>query len=66
MINERWSQRLPTSRGAHLGSLTNGAEMQNSTRQVNTMVLDKIGTVTTRQPAIRRSPHRSVRQRGHN
>ena len=36
-----------TSRGAQLGILIKGPEVLESTRQVDTIVLDKTGTVTT-------------------
>src|SRR6185369_10196427 len=36
-----------TGRGAQLGVLIKGAEVLESTRRVDTMVLDKTGTVTT-------------------
>src|SRR5690606_28237821 len=36
-----------TSRGAQLGILINGPEVLEDTRRVNTILLDKTGTVTT-------------------
>ena len=36
-----------TGRGAQLGMLIKGPEVLESTRQVDTIVLDKTGTVTT-------------------
>ncbi|HUR77065.1 MAG TPA: heavy metal translocating P-type ATPase [Acidimicrobiales bacterium] len=41
-----------TSRGAQLGILIKGPETLESTRRVNTIVLDKTGTVTTGQMAL--------------
>ena len=43
-----------TGRGAQLGLLIKGPEVLESTRQVNTIVLDKTGTVTTGQMALER------------
>jgi P-type E1-E2 ATPase len=36
-----------TGRGAQLGNLNKGPEMLESTRSIDTIVLDKTGTVTT-------------------
>ncbi|MDG4816897.1 MULTISPECIES: heavy metal translocating P-type ATPase [unclassified Micromonospora] len=41
-----------TGRGAQLGILIKGPEMLESTRQVDTVVLDKTGTVTTGRMAL--------------
>ncbi len=41
-----------TGRGAQLGILIKGPEVLESTRRVNTIVLDKTGTVTTGQMAL--------------
>jgi Cu+-exporting ATPase len=41
-----------TGRGAQLGILIKGPEVLESTRQVNTVVLDKTGTVTTGRMAL--------------
>ncbi|MET0237111.1 MAG: heavy metal translocating P-type ATPase [Kibdelosporangium sp.] len=41
-----------TGRGAQLGILIKGPEVLESTRQVNTVVLDKTGTVTTGQMSL--------------
>jgi Cu+-exporting ATPase len=41
-----------TGRGAQLGILIKGPEVLESTRQVNTIVLDKTGTVTTGRMAL--------------
>jgi Cu+-exporting ATPase len=41
-----------TGRGAQLGILIKGPEVLESTRQVDTIVLDKTGTVTTGQMAL--------------
>jgi Cu+-exporting ATPase len=41
-----------TGRGAQLGILIKGPEILESTRQVDTIVLDKTGTVTTGQMAL--------------
>ena len=41
-----------TGRGAQLGILIKGPEILESTRQVDTVVLDKTGTVTTGQMAL--------------
>jgi Cu+-exporting ATPase len=41
-----------TGRGAQLGILIKGPEMLESTRRVDTVVLDKTGTVTTGQMAL--------------
>jgi Cu+-exporting ATPase len=41
-----------TGRGAQLGILIKGPEVLESTRQVDTVVLDKTGTVTTGQMAL--------------
>jgi Cu+-exporting ATPase len=41
-----------TGRGAQLGVLIKGPEVLESTRQVDTVVLDKTGTVTTGQMAL--------------
>ncbi|WP_122818834.1 heavy metal translocating P-type ATPase [Nocardioides pantholopis] len=41
-----------TGRGAQLGILIRGPEVLESTRQVDTVVLDKTGTVTTGQMAL--------------
>ena len=41
-----------TGRGAQLGILIKGPEILESTRQVDTVVLDKTGTVTTGQMAV--------------
>ena len=41
-----------TGRGAQLGILIKGPEMLESTRRVDTVVLDKTGTVTTGQMAV--------------
>jgi Cu+-exporting ATPase len=41
-----------TGRGAQLGILIKGPEMLESTRRVNTIVLDKTGTVTTGRMAL--------------
>jgi Cu+-exporting ATPase len=41
-----------TGRGAQLGILIKGPEILESTRQVDTMVLDKTGTVTTGRMAL--------------
>lgn len=42
-----------TGRGAQLGILIKGPEVLESTRQVDTIVLDKTGTVTTGQMTLR-------------
>jgi P-type Cu+ transporter len=42
-----------TGRGAQLGILIKGPEVLESTRRVDTVVLDKTGTVTTGQMALR-------------
>ncbi|MFS3127633.1 heavy metal translocating P-type ATPase [Nocardioides sp. Bht2] len=42
-----------TGRGAQLGILIKGPEVLESTRKVDTVVLDKTGTVTTGQMALR-------------
>lgn len=42
-----------TGRGAQLGILIKGPEVLESTRQVDTIVLDKTGTVTTGQMSLR-------------
>ncbi len=42
-----------TGRGAQLGILIKGPEVLESTRQVDTIVLDKTGTVTTGRMAVR-------------
>ena len=42
-----------TGRGAQLGILIKGPEVLESTRRVDTIVLDKTGTVTTGQMALR-------------
>ncbi|MFC7490391.1 MULTISPECIES: heavy metal translocating P-type ATPase [unclassified Knoellia] len=42
-----------TGRGAQLGILIKGPEVLESTRQVDTVVLDKTGTVTTGQMTLR-------------
>jgi P-type Cu+ transporter len=41
-----------TGRGAQLGILINGPEVLESTRQIDTIVLDKTGTVTTGQMSL--------------
>jgi Cu+-exporting ATPase len=41
-----------TGRGAQLGLLIKGAEILESTRRINTIVLDKTGTFTTGQMAL--------------
>ncbi len=41
-----------TGRGAQMGILIKGPEVLESTRRVNTMVLDKTGTVTTGEMAL--------------
>ncbi len=41
-----------TGRGAQLGILIKGPEVLESTRRINTVVLDKTGTVTTGQMAL--------------
>ena len=41
-----------TGRGAQLGILIKGPEILESTRQIDTVVLDKTGTVTTGQMAV--------------
>src|SRR3546814_5913365 len=41
-----------TGRGAQLGILIKGPEVLESTRQVDTIVLDKTGTVTTGRMAL--------------
>ncbi|GLY42848.1 carbonate dehydratase [Amycolatopsis sp. NBRC 101858] len=41
-----------TGRGAQLGVLVKGPEMLESTRRVDTVVLDKTGTVTTRKMSL--------------
>ena len=41
-----------TGRGAQLGILINGPEVLESTRQVDTVVLDKTGTVTTGEMSL--------------
>jgi P-type Cu+ transporter len=41
-----------TGRGAQLGILLKGAEVLESTRRIDTVVLDKTGTVTTGQMAL--------------
>ena len=41
-----------TGRGAQLGILIKGPEVLESTRQVDTVVLDKTGTVTTGRMAL--------------
>jgi Cu+-exporting ATPase len=41
-----------TGRGAQLGLLIKGAEILESTRRIDTIVLDKTGTVTTGQMAL--------------
>ena len=43
-----------TGRGAQLGLLIKGPEVLESTRRVDTIVLDKTGTVTTGQMALQR------------
>ena len=43
-----------TGRGAQLGVLIKGPEVLESTRRVDTVVLDKTGTVTTGQMAVHR------------
>ena len=43
-----------TGRGAQLGLLIKGPEILESTRRVDTIVLDKTGTVTTGQMALQR------------
>ena len=59
-----------TGRGAQLGLLIKGPEVLESTRRVDTVVLDKTGTVTTgkmslaeRRPGRRRRPRRSAAPR---
>ena len=47
-----------TGRGAQLGILIKGPEVLESTRRVDTVVLDKTGTVTTGRMARRRRPSR--------
>src|SRR3546814_16610350 len=42
-----------TGRGAQLGILIKGPEVLESTRRVDTIVLDKTGTVTTGQMTLR-------------
>jgi Cu+-exporting ATPase len=41
-----------TGRGAHLGILIKGPQVLESTRAIDTIVLDKTGTVTTGQMAL--------------
>ena len=56
-----------TGRGAQLGLLIKGPEVLESTRRVDTIVLDKTGTVTTGQMALvgrRASPTASTQERG--
>ena len=51
-----------TGRGAQLGILIKGPEVLESTRRVDTIVLDKTGTVTTGEMSVRRgrSPRRGT------
>ena len=51
-----------TGRGAQLGILIKGPEVLESTRRIDTIVLDKTGTVTTGQMTLRRRGRR--RRRG--
>ena len=53
-----------TGRGAQLGVLIKGPEVLESTRRVDTVVLDKTGTVTTGQMAVHRVVADSARRRG--
>ena len=50
-----------TGRGAQLGLLIKGPEVLESTRRVDTIVLDKTGTVTTGRMSARRRRHRRLR-----
>ena len=53
-----------TGRGAQLGLLIKGPEILESTRRVDTIVLDKTGTVTTGRMALRRRRRGRGRGRG--
>ena len=55
-----------TGRGAQLGILIKGPEVLESTRRVDTIVLDKTGTVTTGRMTLREvvAGRRRVRRRG--
>ena len=52
-----------TGRGAQLGLLIKGPEVLESTRRIDTVVLDKTGTVTTRGDGGGRRPPRRRRSR---
>ena len=52
-----------TGRGAQLGILIKGPEVLESTRRVDTVVLDKTGTVTTGRDGARRRRRRRRRRR---
>ena len=49
-----------TGRGAQLGVIIKGPEVLESTRRVDTIVLDKTGTVTTGSMALRRCRRRRL------
>ena len=53
-----------TGRGAQLGLLIKGPEILESTRRVDTIVLDKTGTVTTGKMEPAADRHRRGRRRG--
>lgn len=52
-----------TGRGAQLGILIKGPEVLESTRRVDTVVLDKTGTVTTGRMTLMRRLHRGRHRR---
>ena len=52
-----------TGRGAQLGLLIKGPEVLESTRKVDTIVLDKTGTVTTGRMTLDRRAHERDRAR---